>query len=346
MLTIAQIGCGYWGPNLLRNLAVLPNARVGLVVEAAAERREYVTKNFPGVPVAVEVGRAVDDPAIEAVVIATPARTHFDLARRALRAGKHIFVEKPLAMSVREVDALAAIAREKNRVVMAGHTFLYNSAVRHLRSLVESGELGQLHYAYSQRLNLGIVRSDINVMWNLAPHDVAILCHLFGGPPQQVEARGTAFIQPGIEDVVFMDLVWPGGVRGHVHVSWLDPNKVRGLTLVGSRKMAVYDDMAKEKIMLYDKGADLVPEDRQGMPFDRPPQNRIVHRVGEMTRPALEYPEPLQVELQHFADCIRSGAEPLTGITHARQVVGVLETAQHFMERQRAGTLAASGLPA
>jgi predicted dehydrogenase len=334
-LTFAQVGCGYWGPNLLRNLVTLPHSRVGLVAELSAARRDYVTQTFPDVPVTGDLTRAFDDPAIDALVIATPARTHFDLARRALQAGKHIFVEKPLAMSVAEVDALAALAAEHKRVVMVGHTFLYNSAVRHLRSLVESGELGRIHYVYSQRLNLGIVRSDISVMWNLAPHDISILCYLLGGPPIAVEARGTDFIQPGIEDVIFMDLVWPDRVRGHVHVSWLDPNKVRSITLVGSRKMAVYDDMAKDKIAVYDKGADLVPEDRQGMPFDRPPVNRIVHRTGAVTLPALDYPEPLHVELSHFSDCIRTGATPVTGVTHAREVVGVLETAQRFLDAQR-----------
>ncbi len=334
-ITVAQVGCGYWGPNLLRNLVALPECRVAMLVEASAERRAYGQTTFPDIPATADLERALADPAIDALVIATPARTHHGLARRALLAGKHIFVEKPLAMSVAEVDELAAIAVERGRVVMTGHTFLYNSAVRYLRTLVESGELGQVHYVYSQRLNLGIVRSDINVMWNLAPHDVAILCYLLGGPPQQIEARGTDFIQPGIEDVVFLDLVWPNRVRGHVHVSWLDPNKVRSLTLVGSRKMVVYDDMAKDKISVYDKGADLVPEDRQGMPFDRPPVNRIVHRTGAVTLPALDYAEPLHVELSHFLECIRTGATPLTGASHAREVVGVLETAQKSLDRQR-----------
>lgn len=334
-IVIAQIGCGYWGPNLLRNLTALGGCKVALLAELSAERREYVAKTFSGLPVTAELERALDDPSIDALVIATPARTHHALARRALLAGKHVFVEKPLAMSVAEVDELAALAASRQRTVMVGHTFLYNAAVRHLRALVDSGELGQIHYVYSQRLNLGIVRSDINVMWNLAPHDVSILCYLLGGAPLQVEARGTDFIQNGIEDVVFMDLVWPNRVRGHVHVSWLDPNKVRAITLVGSRKMAVYDDMAKDKIAVYDKGADLVPEDRQGMPFDRPPVNRIVHRTGAVTLPALEYPEPLHVELSHFVDCIRTGATPLTGVAHAREVVGVLESAQRCLDRQR-----------
>lgn len=335
-INVAQIGCGYWGPNLLRNLINLPGCRVALLADASAERRQYVQATYPQVPVAAEFEAALADASIDALVIATPARSHFALARRALLAGKHIFVEKPLAMTVAEVDELSAIAARQQRVVMAGHTFLYNSAVRHLRELVRSGELGQIYYVYSQRLNLGVLRSDINVMWNLAPHDVSILCYVLDGSPREVSAVGTAFIQPGIEDVVFMNMVWPGGVRGNVHVSWLDPNKTRCITLVGSKKMAVYDDTAKDKITVFDKGIDLVPGDRQGMPFDYQPFHRVVHRTGAMTKPALDYPEPLQVELSHFLECVRSGAEPLTGVTHAREVVRILEAAQQSLDRNRA----------
>ena len=332
---MAQIGCGYWGPNLLRNLISLPSCRIALLVEASAERRQYVQKTYAAVPVAADFEGALQNPDIDALVIATPARTHFSLAERALQAGKHIFVEKPLAMTVAEVDDLAALAAQRQRVVMAGHTFLYNAAVRHLRELVRSEELGQIYYVYCQRLNLGVLRSDINVMWNLAPHDVSILCYVLDGSPVEINAVGTAFIQPGIEDVVFMDLVWPGGVRANVHVSWLDPNKTRSITVVGSKKMAVYDDTAKDKITVYDKGIDLVPDDRQGMPFDHQPFHRVVHRTGAMTRPALEYPEPLQVELAHFIDCVQRGTEPLTGIAHAREVVRILEAAQQSLNRRR-----------
>ena len=332
---VAQIGCGYWGPNLLRNLAGIPTCEVGLLVEASPERRSYVTQNFPNVPTRAEAEAAFTDPQIEACVIATPARTHFELARRALEHGKHIFVEKPLAMTVAEVDALAALARPRGLVVMAGHTFLYNAAVRHLRELIVSGELGRIFCIYSQRLNLGILRSDINVMWNLAPHDVAILCYLLGGPPVSVSAVGTDFIQPGIEDVVFMDMEWPDRVRGHVHVSWLDPNKIRSVTVVGSRKMAVYDDVAKDKIAIYDKGIDLVQDEKQGLAYDRPSANRPVHRSGQVVLPALDYPEPLRTELDHFLDCVRTGQEPLTGLSHAREVVRILELGELSLAARR-----------
>ena len=332
---VAQIGCGYWGPNLLRNLAGIPTCEVGLVVEASGERRNYVAQNFSNVPTGAEAEAAFTDSSIEACVIATPARTHFELAKRALEHGKHIFVEKPLAMTVAEVDALAALARPRGLVVMAGHTFLYNAAVRHLRELIVSGELGRIFCIYSQRLNLGILRSDINVMWNLAPHDIAILCYLLGGPPASVSAVGTDFIQPGIEDVVFMDMEWPDRVRGHVHVSWLDPNKIRSVTVVGSRKMAVYDDVAKDKIAIYDKGIDLVQDANQGMPYDRPSANRPVHRSGQVVFPELDYPEPLRTEMDHFFDCVRTGNEPLTGLTHAREVVRILELGEQSLAARR-----------
>src|SRR5688572_12918688 len=264
MITVAQIGCGYWGPNLLRNLNGLADCRVKYVVDASPDRRAFVTKNYPSVETLPDMRTALGDPGIDAVVIATPAATHAALAAEALVAGKHTFVEKPLAMSTAEVDGLASVAAERRLVLMAGHTFMYNAAVRYLRELVTSGALGDIYYIYTQRLNLGVVRQDVDALWNLAPHDISIVNYLLGAAPESVIATGTDYLQPGIADVVFMQMQYPGKIRASVHVSWLDPNKVRRMTVVGSRKMVVYDDVADDKIAIYDKGIDsYVPS----MPF-------------------------------------------------------------------------------
>jgi predicted dehydrogenase len=332
-IQLAQIGCGYWGPNLLRNFSAIPSCAVKYVAEASPQRREFVETNFPKSRAVPEVATVLNDPAVKAVVIATPARTHFEMARHSLSHGKHTFVEKPLAMSVEEVDELTVIANERKLVLMVGHTFLFNPAVVYLKKLISNGDLGQVYYAYAQRLNLGIIRSDVNAMWNLAPHDVSILCHLFDSAPVSVEAHGTDYIQPGIEDVVFMQLEFPGRIRGHVHVSWLDPHKIRRITVVGSRKMAVYDDVADDKITLYDKGIDSEEALSRGS-FDQVTAAKFVHRAGDILMPKINFKEPLRLEAEHYLDCVRNGKTPITGPAHARQVVGVLEAAQKCLKKQ------------
>lgn len=329
---IAQIGCGYWGPNLLRSFSGLANCRVKFVVEQSVERQRYVQGGYPATRVTANLDEALNDPEVVAVIVATPARTHFEIARAALQAGKHVFVEKPLAMSVTEVDELAALADKAGLVLMVGHTFLYNPAVLYLKELLHRGELGEIYYAYSQRLNLGVIRRDVNAMWNLAPHDVSILCYLFNGAPESVCASGTAYIQPGIEDVVFMDLKFPARVQASVHVSWLDPHKIRRLTLVGSRKMVVYDDMADNKIAIYDKGIDQIAEEAR-MPFDSVSPTKLVNRSGDVLMPSIPSKEPLKEEAKHFLDCILHGKSPLTNAKHARLVVSVLEQGQMCLKR-------------
>ncbi len=333
-VVLAQIGCGYWGPNLLRAFTGLPGCTVKWVAEPRPARQEYVRANLPQAAVTSSWGEAVADPEVQAVVIASPAATHFELARAALLAGKHVLVEKPLAMSVAGVDELAALATERGLVLMAGHTFLYNSAVRRTRELIVAGELGELYYLYTQRLNLGQVRSDVNVWWNLAPHDVSILLYLLGGErPQAIAVRGVAYLQPGIEDVAFAVLTWKGGVTAHVHVSWLDPGKVRRVTVVGGRKMVVCDDVSEQKIAVYDKGVDRVPKLGERMDFDAFDGYQLLQRSGDIVLPWIDLQEPLKVEAAHFLECIRSGAQPLTDAHHARDVVAVLVAGQQSLER-------------
>lgn len=338
MIRIAQLGCGYWGPNLLRNFAAQPGCQVRWVVEESPERRTYVERQFPGIETTSQWERAVVDPEVDAVVIATPAATHAALTRAALESGKHVFVEKPLAMSTREAEALGRLATSAGRALMVGHTFLYNPAVLYLKRLMDEGQFGAVFYLYSSRLNLGKVRSDVNAWWNLAPHDVSILLHLMDGElPVTVSATGMDYIQPGVEDVVFASLTWANRVTAQIHVSWLDPGKVRRLTLVGSRKMAVYDDVSDDKICLLDRGVDRIPKLGEGMDYDAPDGYQIRHRTGDIHLPHIDFQEPLKLEAAHFLECIRTGETPRTGPDHARDVVAVLEAGQRSLRESGRG---------
>lgn len=329
-LRVAQIGCGYWGPNLLRNLNTLSCFNVPLLIELSEARRHYVSKNYSDMTVSASIEDAWRDD-IDAVVIATPAHTHYELAKRALQAGKHIFVEKPLATRVEQVDELEQLAESNQLTVMAGHTFIYNPAVQYLKKSIHDGVLGDVYYIYSQRLNLGIVRSDVNALWNLAPHDVSILCYLLDAGPHAVQACGMHYLQDSLEDVVFMNLSFPGNRHGHVHVSWLDPNKTRKMTVVGSERMIVYDDMAQYKITIYDKKINM--PDPHSMPFDDIKTGRWIPRFGDINMPYFDWEEPIKLELKHFYESIMAGKEPLTGITHAREVVKALQLADQSLKQ-------------
>ena len=346
MITIAQLSCGYWGPNLLRNFSSQPGCHVKWVADQDRKRREYVEANFPKTMTTPDWRAAVSDPDVDAVVVATPASTHYDLVKAALEAGKHVFVEKPLAMRVREADDLAAVANAKTRILMGGDTFLYNAAVRYIRRLLADGEVGRIYYIYSQRLNLGQVRSDVNAWWNLAPHDVSILLYLMDGQlPVSVSAHGVAYLQPDVEDVVFATLTWADQVTAHVHVSWLDPGKTRKVTLVGSRRMVVYDDVSDDKIAVLDKGIDLVPRAGERMDYDHFTNYQLRQRAGDVLLPRINFEEPLKVETGHFLDCIRTGQTPLTGPAHGRRVVSILEAGQRSLrEGGRLVTLNRDGI--
>jgi predicted dehydrogenase len=329
-VTLAQFGCGYWGPNLLRNFSTVNGCRVRYVVDPSAERRAFVETNFPQVKAVASVHAVLEDPAVNAIVIATPAETHFHLAKQALMAGKHVFVEKPLATKCSEVDELANLATSRGLVLMVGHTFIYNAAVRYVKSLIDNGDLGEIRYIYSQRLNLGRIRSDIDALWNFGPHDISIIQYWLGDlEPVSVFRQGMAFIQNGIDDVVFLNLEYPSKVIANIHVSWLDPQKVRKMIVVGSRKMVVYDDVADSKIALYDKGIDRRAILGQHMDFDLLRQ-QFDYRSGDILLPQVKFVEPLRLEAEHFRDSIVNGTEPITGSRHARSVVSILERAKPF----------------
>lgn len=312
----------------MRNFTSVEGCEVKYVAEKDEERRQFVARSFPAIRLAEDPDAVFADAAVNGVVIATPASTHFDLAWRALEAGKHILVEKPLATTTAEVDALARLAEERGLVVMAGHTFLFNSAVRYVHDAIRSDELGEIRYIYSQRLNLGRIRTDIDALWNFAPHDISILQYWLGDPGAlRVCRSGMSYVQNGIDDVVFLTIEYPKKIMAHIHVSWLDPQKVRTMVVVGSRKMIIYDDIAEEKIRIYDKGIDIQARLGERMDYDKPAQLAFRHRSGEVFVPKIDYREPLRVEAEHFIECIRVGTKPLTGIKHARSVVAVLERA-------------------
>ena len=325
MLNISQIGVGYWGPNLLRNLISNKRCLVNKVADLSVARREYVQRLYPIIQVTDDAQDVFRDPLIQAVVIATPVATHFNLAIECLKAGKHVLVEKPLAQSAAEVEEIGSLSSHKNLVAMVGHTFLFNAAVRYVKKLIDSGELGDIRYIHSQRLNLGRIRSDVDALWNFAPHDISIIQYWLDDPtPLSVVKKGVDYIQSGIGDVFFMNIVYPNKIMANIHVSWLDPRKVRCITVVGSKKMVVYDDMAENKIAIYDKGIDRMAVLGEHMDYDKPNFKVFSYRAGDVLLPKIDFQEPLKVEIDHFVDCIENGVQCITGTDHAKKVVEIL----------------------
>ncbi len=324
---IAVVGTGDWGANLVRNFASLPGARLVALCDSDAKRLESTAAKYPGVLACPALDEIATHPDIQAVVVSASAPQHHPIAKRLLEAGKDVYVEKPLTLTVEHAEELVELARRHKRILMVGHLLLFHPGVRYLRSMVEKGELGDLLYIYSQRVNLGKVRKDENALWSFAPHDISVILHLLGMEPIDVAARGSAFIQSGIEDVVFADLKFPGGKMAHVHVSWLDPHKLRRFTVVGSQKMVVFDDMeASEKIRIYDKGVD-----RAGEVLSY--GDSLTVRSGDILIPKISLQEPLRLECQHFVDCVRDRKQPLTDGLDGLRVVKVLAAAQASLEQ-------------
>lgn len=325
MLNVAQIGVGYWGPNLLRNLVGNKRCHVSRIADLSMARREYVQTLYPTIQVTEDARKIFSDPRIDAVVVSTPVATHFKLAIESLSAGKHVLVEKPLARNATEVEQIGVLSNQKNLVAMVGHTFLFNAAVRYVKKLIDAGELGDIRYIHSQRLNLGRIRSDVDALWNFAPHDISIIQYWLGEPtPLSVVKRGVDCIQSGIGDVFFMNIVYPNKIMANIHVSWLDPRKVRCITVVGSKKMVVYDDMAENKIAIYDKGIDRMAVLGENMDYDKLDFQAFNYRAGDVLLPKINLQEPLEVEIDHFIDCIEKGVQCITGTDHAKKVVEIL----------------------
>ena len=319
MIRLAVIGCGYWGPQHIRNFNATGRAAVVLAADLSPERLAHVRATYPDVRTTSEADDAFG-PAIDAVVIATPAGTHYRLACAALSAGKHVLVEKPLTTCAAEARALIALARARGRILMAGHTFMYHPAVRAMAELVHSGALGRIYYVNTTRVNLGLHRKDVDVLWDLAAHDISILRHLLGADPTVGAVFGAGFHDPAMAEVAYAELRYPDGVLANLHVSWLDPVKIRRMTLVGSRKMAVWDDVEPhDKLRIHDKGIDRAPY------YDDFGQWQVAYRYGDVHIPAIPWVEPLRAEVEHFLDCIETGAPPLTGGEEGLAVVETLE---------------------
>ena len=323
---VALLGHGYWGPNLARNLHMRLGRAWVACVDPDPARRAEVAHRYPWVRVLADPAAVMADPGVDALVVASPARTHATLVADALAAGKHVLVEKPLALSTAEAVALAEAADRAGRVLLVGHTFEYNPAVTRMRELVEAGDLGDLWYLHSQRVNLGRIQSDINALWSIGPHDVSIANYLIGSAPRWVSARGARYLHADVEDVVFATLGYDGGVLAHLHVSWLDPSKLRRTTVVGSRRMVVFDDLDSEaKLRVYDKGADPVSGGFGEFQF------RL--RRGDLHVPRTDLTEPLALELDHFLECCRTGARPRTDGWNGVRVVATLEAAQQSLDK-------------
>jgi predicted dehydrogenase len=320
---IGVIGAGYWGPKHVRVFNELPMARVTMVADLDRRRLAAIRQQYRAVRTTTDIDDVLASRDVQAVVVATPPSTHAAIARAALLAGKHVLVEKPIALSSVDAQSVNQLARDRGRVLMVGHTFLFNPAVQKLRQLVLDEELGDVYYVHAQRLNLGLFQRDVNVLWDLAPHDISILMYVLGNDPLAVSSHGAAYVQHGVEDVAHLLLLFPHHVRAELHVSWLDPNKVRRITVVGSRKMVVYDDVeALAKIRVFDRGVDAPPRTDSFGEF------QLSYRYGDVTIPHLPVAEPLRLECQHFLDCIRGGSTPLTDGEQGLKVVQVLEAAQ------------------
>lgn len=326
-LKIGVIGCGYWGPNLIRNFVEMPGADVVAVADLKEERLNKVRATYPGIHTTSDYTEFFNM-GLQAAVVATPPTTHYDIARDCLEHGLNVLVEKPLTLHSEDAKALCDMAKAKGLIVMVGHTFEYNSAVHALRHLIESGEIGKVHYIDSARLNLGLFQRGLNVLWDLAPHDISITMFLLQQNPIAVSAHGTHCVFPDIHDVAYISMLFPDHVLAHVHVSWLDPCKVRRVTVVGSHKMVVYNDIeAQEKLRIYDKGVDTEPVD----PLAHKDQYNCSYRYGDITIPNIKLTEPLRQECQHFVDSIQNHNRPVTCGEEGYRVVKVLEAAERSL---------------
>lgn len=337
-VTFGVIGYGYWGPQLVRNLDNLALGDVTMVADLSPERRDAASFAYPWIPVTDSVDEVLDSE-VDAVVIATPIPTHYKLAKLALEKGKDVFVEKPLTAHVDEAEDLIALSERTGRILMVGHTFLYNPAVEELRRLVQDGALGAVHYVDAVRVNLGLFQRDINVMWDLAPHDISILNYVLGMEPLAVSAHGGAYVREHIHDIVYLTIEYPGGVLAHIHVSWLNPSKVRRFTVVGNKQMAVYDDVeATEKIRIFNRGVDAPPHSSTFGEF------QLSYRYGDIVSPHIRWSEPLAVECNEFAQAILERRPPRTDGSNGLSVVRVLEAAEYSL--QHAGVRVSISSPA
>ena len=327
-IRVGVAGLGYWGPNLARNLAAIAGCELAWLCDPSPEARERHARSFPGARLTGELDDLLGDEQLDAVLLATPVSTHAQLAVAVAEAGKHCFVEKPLATTAADAERAVAAAERAGKILMVGHLLEYHPAVVRLKELIDGEELGALRYVYGNRLNLGKLRSDENALWSLGAHDVSVVLHLIGEEPQDCVAHGASYVREGVQDVVFCYLRFPSGIVAHLHLSWLDPHKERRLTVVGARRMATFDDMLVEgKLAIYDKGFD---EDARSW-------GEYITRSGDIFSPRVPNAEPLRLECEHFLECIRTGAAPRSDGHSGLRVVRVLERLQRSLDGQAAG---------
>jgi predicted dehydrogenase len=323
-IRVGVVGLGYWGPNLARNFAAIQGCEVSWLCDASEEARAKLTGSFAGARGTGELEDLLADPELDAVVLATPVPTHAELATRVLEAGKHCFVEKPLATTVQEAQRAVDAAERAGRILMVGHLLEYHPAVERLKELLDAGELGSLYYVYGNRVNLGKLRAEENALWSLGAHDVSVVLHLIDEEPEECSAHGESYVRGGVQDVVFCYLRFPSGKVAHLHLSWLDPHKERRITVVGSKRMATFDDMQIQgKLTVYDKGFD---EDTSSW-------GEYITRAGESFSPRISNAEPLRLECEHFIGCIREGLTPRSDGRVGLRVVRVLEELQRSLDR-------------
>ncbi len=326
-ITLGMVGLGYWGPNLLRNFDQLPDCYVKICCDLDSSRLASAKQQYPNLMVTDNYDVLLNDLDLDAIVIATPARTHYTFALKALQYGKHLFIEKPLTLEVQQAVELVELSEDTDRILMVGHLMEYHPAIEKLKDLIQSGELGQIHYLYTQRVNLGRIRHDENAMWSLAPHDFSVAMYLLNAEPENVSARGAAYLQDGIDDVVFVNLQFPCRIMAHIQLSWLDPHKLRLTTIVGSKKMVVFDDMeTTEMVKIYNKGVNYNTGYTSYGEALQP-------RFGEVTIPYIKMTEPLKLECQHFLDCIIDHRRPRSDGRDGLRVVRVLQAAQQSRNR-------------
>ena len=332
-INVGVVGCGYWGPNLIRNFRALPNCRLKTMCDISEDRLKHLKGLYAEVEGTTKFEDLLNDPELDAIAVATAVRFHFPMAKASLLAGKHTFIEKPMAASTAECQELVELAQKKGLILMVGHTFLYSPAVRKIKEIVDNGDIGDIRYISARRLNLGLFQKDINVAWDLAPHDISIILYIMGEMPQTVNCQGTAHITPGIEDVATVNLTFSKERSAIIQSSWLDPKKIREMTIVGSARMIVYDDVApQEKIKIFDVRVERPPH------YDTFAEFHYAYHYGDVYSPYIKQDEPLKTECQHFLDCIRNGRAPITSGTRGMEVVKILE-ASSLSLRQNGGPI-------
>lgn len=335
MVNVAIIGAGYWGPNLIRNFHQIKGSNILYICDIDQKKLDFIQKQYPNISVTKNFNDVLNNPEVDAVVIALPVKLHYQFSKKALEKNKHILVEKPLATKTTEAQNLITLAKKNKKILMVGHTFLYNDAVRKAKQYIDKGTLGKIYYIYFQRLNLGRVRDDVNAMWNFAPHDVSIAIYWLDQPPINVLAHGTDYLQNNVEDVVFLNLEFKNKTFVQIHSSWIDPNKIRRAVIVGSKKMLVYDDVSDTaKIQLFDKGVYKKPfRIRQELPIPRTKEEfKLFIRKGRVSIPKFTFREPLHVECSHFIDCIKNNKKALSNGENGLEVVKILEAGQKSLK--------------